>query len=83
MKRRQKKLTLNRETLRNLQTALLRNVGGARSENTQCPVMTPCTGQTGPFDPVTVTTCPDTGPIDTGPFFPGCPSYGNYCTVTC
>jgi len=24
-----------------------------------------------------------TGPVWTGPFYPGCPSYGNYCTMGC
>ena len=26
---------------------------------------------------------PDTGPVWTGPFYAGCPSYGNYCTMDC
>jgi hypothetical protein len=84
MKRRQKKLVLNRETLRNLQGPVLRYVGGARSEDTRCPAMTICTCQTGPFNPASVTTCPPEEPVVTGPFDPNCPSYsGGTCTLEC
>lgn len=61
MKKQVRKLSLNRETVRQLSESQLQVIGRADQQDTG----------------------DDTGPIFTGPFYGGCPSYGSYCTVTC
>jgi hypothetical protein len=66
--RKLKKIGLSRETLRNLGVSLLHGAAGSAfcSKITACVGSCPC--QTPPSPP-------DTGPVWTGPFYQGCPSY--------
>jgi hypothetical protein len=71
MKKRIKKLRLSRETLRKLSGADLKDAnGGHPPPDHRSQVYSAC-----PLD------C-EGGPIYTGPFYEGCPSYGN-CTFGC
>lgn len=77
-KRLMTKLHLNRETLRNLDRAGLGHaIGGIRT--TADVPETQCLCPKEPNDE----TYGCGGPIYTGPFYPGCPSYGTACTVGC
>ena len=67
MKKSLKKLALNRETVLHLER-IAKARGGVFHQD---PSIDTCT------------TGPGGGPIYTGPFYPGCPSYGNYCTMYC
>jgi hypothetical protein len=73
MKRRQKKLMLSRETLRNLEDHSLHRAAGGRSENTLCPLLAKCTGPPHQSDDCTGDTI---GTIETGVLFTDCPSDG-------
>ena len=79
MRKRVRKLKLNRETLRQLDLHLSMVVGGTNFES--------C-GDVCDLNPVEPTTqcgwyTAQCGPVYTGPFYAGCPSYGAYCTVGC
>ena len=74
MKKSQKKLTLSRETLRLLRGEELPRMVGGNLTNPQCD----------PYQKDYTSRCQytgDTGPVPTGPFVFGCPSYGNQCTA--
>jgi hypothetical protein len=74
MKTRVKKLRLHRETLRHLGTMHLRAAkGGTVFYPSEFPTQCPGLCQTGNE------IC---GPVNTGAYYPGCPSYAN-CTGTC
>lgn len=67
MKKSLKKLSLSRETLYQLNERHLRLNGGGHPD------------VQGPPETFNSTT----DPIYTGPFYGGCPSYGNWCTFSC
>ena len=69
MKKGLKKLVLSRETLRQLNENGAGLVNGGGGSARICPNYDDPGG--------------GTGPVWTGPFYAGCPSYGNYCTVGC
>ncbi len=76
MRKRIGKLELNRETLRRLGFLDLRRAGGAATD-------------TGPHQvSENYSACPldcgtGTGPIPSGPFYPGCAGYTSSCTADC
>lgn len=75
MKRKTLKLKLSRETLVNLTASHLKQVAGGYTEWLTCSQPQYC----GPDQQEPIG---DTGPIYTGPFYSGCPSYGA-CTLGC
>ena len=75
--RKLKKLALSRETLRNLGVSVFHKAAGGYSA--ACTKITACI-ESCPCQP---TPPPNNGPIETGPFYQGCPSYGDQCTVAC
>ena len=78
-----KKLKLSRETLRNLRPEEMQIPAGV-DPATYIRCSGTCTKQLCSAESWCYA-CPpdDTGPVFTGPFYAGCPSYGNYCTVGC
>lgn len=72
--RKARKLKLSRETLFHLTAPALKQVAGAYTHWETCS----CASYCGPDEQVPID---DTGPVYTGPFYAGCPSAGNYCTM--